>query len=75
MFTMVTAVCLMMDVTGAPVNSCYLMDAEEFYQSPELCNAQMYHYEMQRRKEIIKQAGDDAIIVVMTTCVKANENV
>lgn len=69
---MLTAICLMTDVTGAPVNSCYLLPDNNYYTMPEQCNAMLYQYEMAKRRETIEQVGDQAIVVVMTSCVEAS---
>ena len=69
---MLTAICLMTDVTGAPVNSCYLMPDDTYYSLPQQCNAMLYQYEMKTRREVIEQVGEQAIVVIMTSCVEAN---
>ena len=71
MFYMVTAICLMVNSAGAPVNSCFVQEEAKQYKSYELCNAQMYRYEVEKRVEIINQVGDSAIVVVMTSCLEA----
>lgn len=69
---MLTAICLMTDMTGAPVNSCYLVPDDTYYALPQECTAMIYAYETAKRKETIMQVGEQAIVVIMTSCVEAN---
>lgn len=70
MFEVLTAICLVTDITGAPVNSCYLQNRGTAYTDFNECVAMANIIEQDRRRSLIAELGDQTAIVVMSVCIK-----